>query len=359
MEQPNLGKRISKLRKAKGLTQRELAEQCKLSVRTIQRIENSIVTPRAYTVKVIFAALGYDFPKKDYHSMKIHFEHVCNNLKNLFNLKINTIVMFYHLKIFLRNMRRNYTYSGINITGLAIGITASVLIFMWVHHERNYNRFYPDADRIYRVFNSIKFGDNDPYIFPSTYPLAMAISNNIPEVESAAMMSSSMFNRFRVGDEIFSGLSGVYVNKTWLDMFYYKPVDGSFDAFGNHPHSIVLTETEAAKCFGESRAVGQVITMNDADYTVQAVVKDNPSNSSFKYNVMASINSVLNENAGQDWNGFNFFIFVKIHRNADAVQVCENINDTSEISLKSPWPFHRCGSGSPFVSYISAACWPL
>ena len=44
--------------------------------------------------------------------------------------------MFYHLKIFLRNMRRNYTYSGINIAGLSIGITASVLIFLWVHHER-------------------------------------------------------------------------------------------------------------------------------------------------------------------------------------------------------------------------------
>jgi len=86
MEQPNLGKRISKLRKAKGLTQEELAKKCKISTRTLQRIEAGAVTPRAYTVRVIFAVLN-----EDSSFMKFHFEHVYQNFKNLFNLKINTM----------------------------------------------------------------------------------------------------------------------------------------------------------------------------------------------------------------------------------------------------------------------------
>ncbi len=61
MKQPDLGKKISELRKAKGLTQEELIEKCNISVRTLQRIESGEVTPRSYTVKIIFAALGYDF----------------------------------------------------------------------------------------------------------------------------------------------------------------------------------------------------------------------------------------------------------------------------------------------------------
>ena len=81
-----MGKRISELRKAKGLTQEELAEQCKISARTLQRIESGVVAPRAYTVRVIFAAL-----KDDRSFMRLHFEHVRNNLKDLFNLKINTM----------------------------------------------------------------------------------------------------------------------------------------------------------------------------------------------------------------------------------------------------------------------------
>ena len=82
MEQPNLGKRISELRKAKGLTQEELAEKCKISARTLQRIEADAVTPRAFTVRVIFAALN-----EDSSFMRFRFEH----FKKLFNLKINTM----------------------------------------------------------------------------------------------------------------------------------------------------------------------------------------------------------------------------------------------------------------------------
>jgi transcriptional regulator with XRE-family HTH domain len=61
MKQPELGKKISELRKAKGYTQEELVEKCNLNVRTIQRIETGEVTPRSYTVKAIFTALGYDY----------------------------------------------------------------------------------------------------------------------------------------------------------------------------------------------------------------------------------------------------------------------------------------------------------
>lgn len=58
MKQPELGKRISEMRKAKGLTQEELVELCNLNVRTIQRIEAGEVTPRSYTIKALFEALG-------------------------------------------------------------------------------------------------------------------------------------------------------------------------------------------------------------------------------------------------------------------------------------------------------------
>ena len=69
MKQPELGKKISDLRKAKGLTQEELVEKCNINVRTIQRIEAGEVTPRSYTVKSILSALGYDW-----ESVKEEFE---------------------------------------------------------------------------------------------------------------------------------------------------------------------------------------------------------------------------------------------------------------------------------------------
>ncbi|MHC1702508.1 MAG: helix-turn-helix domain-containing protein [Tenuifilaceae bacterium] len=63
MKQPELGRKISELRTAKGLTQEELVEKCNISVRTIQRVEAGEVTPRSYTIKTILAALDYDLSK--------------------------------------------------------------------------------------------------------------------------------------------------------------------------------------------------------------------------------------------------------------------------------------------------------
>jgi transcriptional regulator with XRE-family HTH domain len=101
MEQPELGKKIAELRKAKGLTQEELVETCNLSVRTLQRIESGEVAPRSYTIKVIFSALDYQlsaskefFPGEfgtDQKKFKLRLEQFYLYVFDLFNLKTNTM----------------------------------------------------------------------------------------------------------------------------------------------------------------------------------------------------------------------------------------------------------------------------
>ncbi len=101
MKQPDLGRKISELRLAKGLTQGELAEKCKLGLRTIQRIESAEVTPRSYTIKLIFESLDYEiynsFGKFTYkldrtaYRIKIWFEQFYKYVLDLFNLKTNTM----------------------------------------------------------------------------------------------------------------------------------------------------------------------------------------------------------------------------------------------------------------------------
>ena len=101
MKQPDLGKRIVKLRQAKGLTQGELAERCNLNTRTIQRIESAEVMPRSYTIKIIFKSLDYDvynsFGKLSYmldslaYMVKNWLEQAYKYFLELFNLKTNTM----------------------------------------------------------------------------------------------------------------------------------------------------------------------------------------------------------------------------------------------------------------------------
>lgn len=101
MKQPELGRKISQLRKAKGLTQLELAEKCNLSLRTIQRIESAEVMPRSYTIKLIFKNLDYEiyssFGKLSYSLDRTAyrtgnwFNKAYRYLIDLFNLKTNTM----------------------------------------------------------------------------------------------------------------------------------------------------------------------------------------------------------------------------------------------------------------------------
>jgi len=101
MNQPQLGRKIAELRKAKGYTQEELVEQCNLSVRTLQRIESGEVSPRSYTQRIIFIALEYDIhASNESVSMKIDkavsvsgkwLAHLFRGVMDLFNLKTDTM----------------------------------------------------------------------------------------------------------------------------------------------------------------------------------------------------------------------------------------------------------------------------
>ena len=241
--------------------------------------------------------------------------------------------LFYHLKIFLRNLRRNATYSVINIGGLTIGIIASVFIFLWVHHERSFDRCYPDTERIYRVTNTITFGDVSQVVESSPLPFVEACKSDIPEIEAiAVMLQLQQIEAIKVNNTVFSVKgNAAYTDRAWLEMFHNQLVEGSFEAYGNHPFSVALTESGANKYFGDRQAIGQIIRINNADYMVQAVVKDNPSNSSLRYQIMVSSDAVLSD-ASQRRNleqwGWNVWItFVKLRPDADVSQVAQKMTD--------------------------------
>lgn len=112
MKQPDLGRKISQLRKEKGLTQDELVSECNINVRTLQRIESGEVMPRLYTIRLIFEVLGCDVnlineelnknaSQKLYIAFKGWLNHGCRQLQLLFNLKVNTMKKVSVLSVFV------------------------------------------------------------------------------------------------------------------------------------------------------------------------------------------------------------------------------------------------------------------
>src|SRR5450432_3207772 len=88
-----------------------------------------------------------------------------------------------HFTIALRNFWRNKTFSVINVSGLSIGISAALVIFLIVYYELSYDKFEPDADRIYRVVLDAKFSGTDGHSAAVPAPLGAAIENEVTGVE--------------------------------------------------------------------------------------------------------------------------------------------------------------------------------
>src|SRR4030095_8241439 len=96
-----------------------------------------------------------------------------------------------YLKTAIRNLGKNKLYSFINVTGLSVGITCCVLIFLYVQNELSYDRYNKNADRIYRLTEILHLPKEDNARAVTSPPMAPFIQANIPEIEKAVRINSS------------------------------------------------------------------------------------------------------------------------------------------------------------------------
>ena len=237
-----------------------------------------------------------------------------------------------YFKTAWRNLGRNKTTTFINLFGLSVGITAAVLILMWVQNERSFDAYHPDAQNIYRIVNHIKVSKDEDWIW-ETSPLAMASAakQDIPEVATATrIMSEWDVPVFNINHKLFSAKKCAYIDNNWFDVFHYDFKQGNIVSFVKDPYGMILTESEAEKFFGDQDAIGQIIKIDSTNFTVRAVVKDNPSNSSFQFDVLMPLSVfVTNQTkSGTDtgWGNFNYITFLKLTKTANVNAVVKKLN---------------------------------
>ncbi len=218
-----------------------------------------------------------------------------------------------YFKTAWRNIWKNRATSFINITGLSVGMTAAVLILLWVQNERSFDSYHKDGQSIYRLTTRIPANG---WVWETTpLLLADAIKNEIPEVEKVSRLYTNNWPVFNIRRSLFYAKECAYVDNDWFNIFKYDFKEGNAVAFNENPFSIILTSSETKKYFGNSNAVGQTIRIDSINYQVRAVVEDAPINSSFQYKVFIPVaalltNPQIRENDAS-WENFNYTTFVK------------------------------------------------
>mgnify|MGYP001002072937 FL=1 len=226
------------------------------------------------------------------------------------------------IKTALRNLWKTKGYSFLNIFGLAVGIAAASLIFLWVENQLSYNDNFAHKKDIY-IVKSKQTYDGATYVFQSTPgPLAQSIEKEIPGIKHAVRISSNSPMLFSVGDNnIFQ--TGVYADGSIADVLSLEFLEGDRKTAFDQVNNIVLSETAAKKLFGNRPALGKTVkTNNNEPFIVTAVIKDLPKNSSYDFQWLIPFKKF---EAGQEWlktwgnNGLQ--TLVQTEKNANVEQI--------------------------------------
>ncbi|MEV4887115.1 ABC transporter permease [Chitinophaga ginsengisegetis] len=194
-------------------------------------------------------------------------------------------------KVVCRNLWRNKGFSAINITGLAVGMAAAILILLWIQDERSYDGFHANKDRIYEVWNRVPFEGELSYWNTVSALTARAVEKDLPEVERAVRVGPSS-GLLSVGDKKLIK-SGMLADTGFLQMFTFPMLKGNPITALNDVHSVVLTERTAKSLFGNEDAMGKIIKIENKDnFTVTGILKDLPGNTRFDFEYLLPMSSL-------------------------------------------------------------------
>jgi len=219
-----------------------------------------------------------------------------------------------YLIIAVRNLLRQKGYSIINISGLAIGLAAFILIVLHVTDELSYDRFHKNADNIYRVCIDGMISGDVFNVAVSAPPMGQAMVRDIPEVTNSVRLSEddeTVFFSYENNKFYEEGM--IYVDSTFFDIFSFRMIMGNPETALDELYSIVLTQSVAEKYFGKNNPVGKTIMLNDKhNFMVTGIVEDPPSNSHFTFNVLSTYSTFLDVyNVGhQDWGSLSIYTYV-------------------------------------------------
>jgi putative ABC transport system permease protein len=224
------------------------------------------------------------------------------------------------ITIALRNIRKDKTYSAINILGLTVGITCSVFLLMYILDELSYDRYHKDANNIYRVISNIKEPDNAFTWAVAQIPLAEELRDNYPEVKNVVRFFGLGKTLYKNGEKSFYEERFYLADSTVFDMFNYKFLYGDISTALDKPNSIVLTQAMAKKYFDKDDAVGLSFQNQAGDvYNVTAVIDDVPLNSHFIFDGLISRSTMPGYQGS--WGNFGVFTYVQLPSGYDLTKM--------------------------------------
>jgi putative ABC transport system permease protein len=214
-----------------------------------------------------------------------------------------------------RNILKNKFYSILNILGLAIGVTCSILILLYVQEELTYDKHYKDWQHIYRLESNFNFSGTDSHFAQVAIPLLPAMETEYPEIKNITRFASfdAANVLFQYKDIRFLESNIYFADSTVFKIFNYEFIYGTPDNALNEPNTIVLTQSFASKYFGRKNPLGEIITTGKyGSCRVTGVIKDLPANSHLRFDCLISMTTMAKIAGVEGFNSKAGYMFWNI-----------------------------------------------
>ena len=217
------------------------------------------------------------------------------------------------IKASIRSIMQYKGYSSLNILGLTLGITCTLLISMYIFDELSYDKFHTNRERIYRVISTFVESGKETNYSTTQIPLAEELESKYSEIAYSVRLLKSDRELFTnpVTEQRYYEEGFYYADPTLFKVFDFPLLHGDPNTALNESNTIILTKSAAIKYFGSEDIIGRQLENKGNLYNVTGVMEDLPSNSHITFDALISFSSFPREFSSWDSWFTSTYVLVK------------------------------------------------
>jgi putative ABC transport system permease protein len=267
------------------------------------------------------------------------------------NSKINFMLKSY-FKTALRNLRKNKLYSSINIFGLTAGLSACLLIGVYIMHELSYDKFNVNANRIVRATMEYRQAGTVNDVATTGTKVGPQFKRVFPSIEEYVRTFIS-HNVVKSSNKFFDEPRIMYADPAFFKIFSFHIVEGSAATALDARNKVVITQSMAKKYFGDADAIGKILTSGGNDLRVSAVCEDVPQNSQLKFDFVTQFLNLGNGVEQEEWWTANWITYFLLKDEKSIQPLLQQVVDYMKT------PVVRAEAGLQSEDYLTYHLEPL
>jgi putative ABC transport system permease protein len=235
-----------------------------------------------------------------------------------------------YFKTAYRNLFRHKGFTFINIAGLALGLTACLLIGLFVHDELQYDKFLPEGERVYRLYNDLSAQEAGEVLAVTPPMFGTTLEESIPEVETVVRILMLQFdanNLVEVGEKRIYEKGRFYTDPGFFEVFQLPFVYGSPEKALADPSSIVISDEFSERVFGDIDPVGKEVSVNKEPHIVRGVFSTTERFHLPVNFVLSMAAAELPAERMKSWGWQQFYTYVKLKEGANPEPVQAKFRD--------------------------------